>query len=394
MFSWKGLFTPTVFNGLISQYYKETSYGLALISNSRIEFDGCSYYPWAEAHQRNIDLGQMVRESLRWGEPAILLDNRDIYVWTIPVSINNITIGGIFSASHAKDRIGERETQVGAAARLLMDMACRENFCNSSLMKINSEKSRSSARHAEIIHTSKNYPHQHPREIYLRDEFELLNAIKKRDREKAREIINRILVGVYNVGRNDFDILKTLVLEMVVLMYRAGVERGADPHKLLGVNSTYLKDLHEVTDEVALSGWLTNWLEDFINTSFHSGFISPPPAIALALEHMKNNLGGDLTRDSVAHYCNMSSAYFSRVFKEKTGHTFSDQLNRFRIEQACFLLDDNSLNVNEVTFRAGFNDQSYFNKIFKKYRKITPGAYRRQRMGTQHKANAPNIESQ
>lgn len=379
MLSWKCLFTPTLFKDLTSQYHKETSYGLTLISDSRIELDGCSYYPWVEAHQRNIDIKQMARESLRWGEPYILLDNRGTYVWTVPISLNNIILGGIFSASHGKERIEERETRVGAAARLLMDMACRENICNSSLMKINSEKSRSSAQHAQIIHTLKKNPHQPPpREIYLRDEYELLTAIKKRDRKKAREIINRILVGVYNLGRNDFDILKTLVLEMVVLMYRASVERGADSRELLGVNSSYFKDFHEVKDEVALSGWLTSWLEDFIITSFYSGSISPPPAIALALEHMKNNLGGEITRDSVARYCNMSPAYFSRVFKEKTGYTYSDQLNRFRIEQACFLLDDQSLNVNEVAFRTGFNDQSYFNKIFKKHRKITPGAYRRQ----------------
>lgn len=383
MFSWECLLTPALFKGMTSQYYKKTSYGLALISRSGIELDGCPYYPWAEAHQRNIDLEQMVRESLRWGGPYIVLDNLDIYVWTVPISLNNITIGGIFSASYGKERIEERETRVGAAARLLMDMSCRENICNSSLMKINSEKSRSSAQHADIIHTFKKKPHQHPREIYLRDEFELLTAIKKRDREKAREIINRILVGVYNLGRDNFDILKTLVLEMVILMYRASVERGADSRELLGVNSSYFKDFHQVKDEVALSGWLTSWLEDFINTSFYSGSISPPPAIALALEHMKNNLGGELTRDGVARYCNMSPAYFSRVFKEKTGHTFSDQLNRFRIEQACFLLDDQSLNVNEVAFRTGFNDQSYFNKIFKKHRKITPGVYRRQSQTTQ-----------
>ncbi|KKL26765.1 hypothetical protein LCGC14_2392010, partial [marine sediment metagenome] len=79
MVSWKCLFSPTLFKDLTSQYHKETSYGLALICGSRIELDGCPYYPWAEAHQRNIDLEQMVKESLRWGEPYIVLDNRDIY---------------------------------------------------------------------------------------------------------------------------------------------------------------------------------------------------------------------------------------------------------------------------------------------------------------------------
>ena len=73
-------------------------------------------------------------------------------------------------------------------------------------------------------------------------------------------------------------------------MYRTAVDKGANPRDLLGVNSSYLKEFHEIKNDVELSHWLTRWLEDFISTSLDQVAPSPPDSIALAIEYMKNNL--------------------------------------------------------------------------------------------------------
>ena len=178
-------------------------------------------------------------------------------------------------------------------------------------------------------------------------------------------------------GRNLTYVLKTLVLEMVVLMYRTAVDKGADPRELLGVNSSFLKNFHEIHDDIRLSQWLTRWLEAFISISIEYPHISPPVSISLALEYIKNNLDKALNRDKVARICNMSPGYFSRIFRDRTGFTFSHLLNKFRVEHACSLLDETNLSVYEIAFQSGFNDQSYFNKVFKKYRGRTPSEYRK-----------------
>jgi AraC-like DNA-binding protein len=376
MQSWHSLLSAAGFQTLAEQYERESGFGLALYAQGAIRINRCSVYPWNRAGGRRIEPGRMVAEALRWGEPTIALDSQGWYVWAVPLCLNNFLAGGLLSAASGEQAAPGLEKQIHRAAWDLLHLAVRHNLANSSLLDLNRESSQVAARKAEAIASLKNNPHQRPREIYLREELELLHAVKNGHKEKAREVINRILVGVYNVGREDLDVLKTLVLEMLVLMFRAAVARGADPQPLLGVNSTFLKDFHAVRDELSLSRWLTNWLEAFISTSFDQSGPAELPGIALALEYMKNNLDQELTRDKVARCCNMSPAHFSRMFHKSTGHTFTDLLNRFRVEQACLLLEDSDTTVYEIAYRCGFNEQSYFNRVFKKYRKQTPKAYR------------------
>ena len=94
---------------------------------------------------------------------------------------------------------------------------------------------------------------------------------------------------------------------------------------------------------------------------------------------MKNNLAEPLTRDEVARACNMSYGYFSKIFHQRTGYTFTDLLNKFRIEKACTLFDETALNINQVALECGFTDQSYFSKVFRRYHGISPMAYRRRK---------------
>jgi len=97
----------------------------------------------------------------------------------------------------------------------------------------------------------------------------------------------------------------------------------------------------------------------------------------VAIEYIKSNLNKPITRDEVARMCNISPAYFSRVVKLRTGYTFTELLNRIRIDYACSLLDSTDKNVAEVGFACGFNDQSYFTKVFKRKKGISPNNYKK-----------------
>jgi AraC-like DNA-binding protein len=376
MQSWRSLVSETQFEDLATQYQQDHGCGLALYAEDGIRINRCAGYPWAEAADRKIDLGRMISEALRWGEPTIALDNQACYVWAVPLCLNDHLAGGLLSAAGGGQVSPGLERRINRAAWDLLHLSIRHNLTNPSLLDLNREKSQVAARKAEAIASLKDNPHQSPREIYLREELELLHAVKNGQKEKAREVINRILVGVYNLGRENLDVLKTLVLEMVVLMFRAAVARGADPRALLGINSTFLKDFHAVRDELSLSRWLTNWLEAFISTSFGQNTPAELPGISLALEYMKNNLAEELNRDKVASCCNMSPAHFSRIFHKSTGYTFTDLLNRFRVEQACMLLEESDATVYEIAYSCGFNEQSYFNRVFRRYRQQTPKEYR------------------
>jgi transcriptional regulator GlxA family with amidase domain len=91
---------------------------------------------------------------------------------------------------------------------------------------------------------------------------------------------------------------------------------------------------------------------------------------------MHENLHRDISRDQVAEVAHLSPAHFSRIFKKEMRESFTDMLNRMRIDQAAELLARTERSLCMVALDCGFKDQSYFTKVFRKYLRTTPREYR------------------
>lgn len=92
---------------------------------------------------------------------------------------------------------------------------------------------------------------------------------------------------------------------------------------------------------------------------------------------MRNNYDKQITLNDMAAAANMSSKYFCYFFKEMTCKSPVEYLNTYRIEKAARKLITSDISVTDVAFACGFNDLSYFIKIFKTYKGITPSKFRR-----------------
>lgn len=94
--------------------------------------------------------------------------------------------------------------------------------------------------------------------------------------------------------------------------------------------------------------------------------------------YVLNNFKSDLSVQDIALRCNMNTAAFCRYFKKKTSKTFKDFMNEIRLGHAAGLLLNGDFTIGEVAFESGFNTPSYFNRMFKRIKGITPTAYRLQ----------------
>lgn len=73
----------------------------------------------------------------------------------------------------------------------------------------------------------------------------------------------------------------------------------------------------------------------------------------------------------------VSPYYLSRLFKSTTGFSFLDYLHAIRVRQAQMLLRESGRKVTDVASEVGFDDLSYFAKVFRKYSGCTPLQYRK-----------------
>ncbi|MEZ4874724.1 MAG: AraC family transcriptional regulator [Flavobacteriaceae bacterium] len=80
--------------------------------------------------------------------------------------------------------------------------------------------------------------------------------------------------------------------------------------------------------------------------------------------------------EEIADKVSMTEQAFSRYFKNKTGKTFTQFVNEYRLVHACKLLAEKHLSITDVCFECGFNNFSHFNKKFKEFTGKNPSQYR------------------
>jgi AraC-like DNA-binding protein len=320
-----------------------------------------------------------IDEAVRWGAPSVSLCPQNGMIWAVPVMFNAQVLGGLLGVRADLSAEG-MPLAPGEIQRTVQDLLVRAeqaNLTNAALLELRRLAAQRESDRAEAIHELKGHNYQSIREIYLVEEPALLSAIKQGDRAGARDIINRVLVGIYFMGRERPLLLKSFLLELVVTMSRSAVEAGGDPTELLGTNYSAFAELARIDSEEELCAWLVGMLERMMDTITTHEHYPISVLLGSALKYMQEHLHDDVSRDDVAQVACLSPSHFSRVVKQTFGQSFTELLAKMRIDKAREMLALTEKSLIQICLDCGFSDQSYFTKVFQKYTGRTPGEYRR-----------------
>lgn len=95
-----------------------------------------------------------------------------------------------------------------------------------------------------------------------------------------------------------------------------------------------------------------------------------------AIEYMHKHYAEQISVESTAEAIGISKTYFSQTFKKETGHSFSEWMQKYRMQKACELLTNTNFKIYEISEMVGFADQAYFSVIFKKQLGVSPYQFR------------------
>lgn len=98
--------------------------------------------------------------------------------------------------------------------------------------------------------------------------------------------------------------------------------------------------------------------------------------ISRAIEYIDKNFKSDIMLEEVAAVVNISSFYFSKIFKEYTGKNYVDYITDLRIEIAKQKLREGVVSIKEICYEVGYNDPNYFSRVFKKVEGLSPTEYK------------------
>jgi len=130
----------------------------------------------------------------------------------------------------------------------------------------------------------------------------------------------------------------------------------------------YLADLARCTDYRLLSNVQMQGEDDAAGLE----------QINAIVDRITGDVAQPLSAGDAAAELGMSESRFSRFFRRATGNTFTDFVNRVRVNRACHLLMETDRPVTHICYGVGFNNVANFNRRFLEIKGMTPSEFRRQ----------------
>ncbi len=210
----------------------------------------------------------------------------------------------------------------------------------------------------------------------IEKENELFTSISQGDSITASRLLNELLghIFFYTSGADE---IYSRVTELLVILSRAAVAGGADPDRIFAISHRYMKDMQRLGSQEDLTHWLAGTLSRFMNHVFEMLDVKHTEAMHRVKEYMNTNFSRPISLEEAASLVGYSPAYFSRIFKDEMGITFKESLNSIRIEKSKHLLLSSNASISDICSMVGFNDQSYYCKVFKRLSGITPDRFRK-----------------
>ncbi|MEI8195895.1 MAG: AraC family transcriptional regulator [Phycisphaerae bacterium] len=328
-----------------------------------------------------------IEESLRWGEPAIETgppSAQGTLYWAVPVMHNALVVGGLVAEITERRLFGR-----GSGPRLDLREACTdlrllaeaENLTNAALLESRRHVYQREKERAEAIHAYKLNSGYKLRAAYLLDEPALVAAIRQADRGAARALLNRLLVGMIQHAQGRLDLAKSFFMELVVTLCRAAVEAGGSPEELLGDNFASMSEVSAIKDDEGLALWLHGMLERIMSTMERTRRGGLSGTMTQVWGYIQDHALEQVSRAEVAKAVGVSPTQLSRMISGQMGQSFVDLVNRVRCGKAAELLVKTGKPLKIVALDAGFKDQSYFTKVFRKHMQRTPRQYRLEQGG-------------
>lgn len=100
------------------------------------------------------------------------------------------------------------------------------------------------------------------------------------------------------------------------------------------------------------------------------------PGVKKAIAYVQQSLDRPVSLKDVADAAGMSPSYLSNRYHVETGEHLSSFINRSKVVEAQRLLTQTDMTVSEVSEALGYNDASYFSRVFRRYTGTSPAAVR------------------
>ncbi|GAB6155015.1 PocR ligand-binding domain-containing protein [Desulfosporosinus burensis] len=346
-------------------------------------------------------------EAAKWEEPYFFRCHAGLVIWAVPITIQGVSRGsiicgqvlmwepdhfffqelkmlnvGIKNFDELKSKACKLEvvspTRSQAAADMLfvvVNHIVKRNI--NSLAEIDATRLQQQQIRREIEERKrKNLPDISDYDTYLKKERKFLRYIRLGDRTRANQTLQSLLTDLYTKTVGDLETVKVRISELATLTSRAAVEGGANAERIMMHLKDFNKEIEDIERVEKFFYKIQHIVETFLEGIFTLADKKHLAIVKNARDFIMENYALPLTVADVAEHLFVSTSHLSRLFREELDCTINDYLTRVRVEQAVEIMKKPEFSVAQVSKAVGFQNQSYFSKVFRKYIGVTPLIYK------------------
>ena len=206
---------------------------------------------------------------------------------------------------------------------------------------------------------------------------DLINAIIGGKTVQAEKISSGILERLYVLCLGDLDEIKTMALWVTAAIIRNFTsEERSSFGEFAEMDMDIINRINEAATIEELSdtfiGLVKRISSDLVSSVYHG----TSPLIARSLRYIKSNYTRKIRLADIAAELHVNPSYFSALFSQEMKRPFTDYILELRINKAKELLRNTNMDILDISSAVGFENQSYFTKIFRTHTGLTPRQYR------------------
>lgn len=210
----------------------------------------------------------------------------------------------------------------------------------------------------------------------LSQEQQLIAKVREGKPQEAKEAMTAYLNGILLYEAGNLDFIKVHLIELCALISREGQEKNAGSEESIRDSFTYIESLKQIDSIQDLKEWSDNLVEHFTSRTGLLNYSGNSQLVLQVLRLIAGDEKHQLTLAKAAERLHVNASYLSGHFKKETGMGFAEFINHQKIEKSKELLEKTNLRLLEIADQCGFEDQSYFTKVFSKRVGMSPREYR------------------
>jgi two-component system response regulator YesN len=267
--------------------------------------------------------------------------------------------------------------QVQAIAKFLMEATFSQGLNDASYFAVRQRVNDQQQRLAAKVQELGNRYRELPDALALLGQ--ILRYLEEYDIQRARVALDDFLGNMLLAAGQSLETARSHVLMLISTLFSAPVRRQESWTARMQRYEEQLLELNQQSSLEDLCYWAENTLVEHHKAvnRFSEEEQGEPRLSDRLIEWLKNNFMENITISDASKALGYSSSTIVHTLKDETGRTFTQHLTAIRVSEAKRLLAYTTDNLGQIGYRCGFNDQSYFTKVFRREINLTPREFRK-----------------